>query len=256
MKSFFAIAAGLLAASASVFAAPGPSNPGYISKYSLPANHSGDVKEYIITFWRNETIPRPVDEYLDALSLNRNESLVYESECEDPKIFIVKMCDEHAKIFQGMTEVNIVEEKAEVKSFAEQQGAPWGLQRVSSAAGAKGSPQDQDFVYSFDDSALGAGVDIYVIDTGVRTSHAVFTGRASEGFTATGSSLTVMVTALTLPVPPVALSSVLLKAPTSSKSRFLETTALVHLPTPSRVWIGSSPTTRSAVHSQASSVLS
>ncbi|CAG5171618.1 uncharacterized protein ALTATR162_LOCUS7352 [Alternaria atra] len=188
MKSFFAIAAGLLAASSSVLAAPATGSDGFINKYALPANHSTETKEYIITWWRNDTESRKIETYLDELSLNKGDALIAESSPGvNPQWAIVEMCDDHAKVFQSLTEVNIVEEKADVQSFAQQQGAPWGLQRISSAAGATGSPNDQDFVYSFDDSALGAGVDIYVIDTGVRTSHAVFTGRATQGFTATGS---------------------------------------------------------------------
>ncbi|KAH6878862.1 hypothetical protein J4E91_002637 [Alternaria rosae] len=187
MKSFFAIAAGFLAASVSALEI---GSDGFIHKYTLPANHSTELKEYIITWWRNDSDARRIDSYVDALQLNKVDSVIAESsEGVNPQWVFMRMCAEHAKIFADMAEINVVEEKAEVKSFAEQQqqGAPWGLQRVSSAAGARGSPNDQDFVYSFDDSALGAGVDIYVIDTGVRTSHAVFTGRASEGFTATGS---------------------------------------------------------------------
>ncbi|CAN9317615.1 unnamed protein product [Alternaria alternata] len=188
MKSLFAIAAGLLAAGSSVLAAPTTGSEGFINKYALPANHSLETKEYIITWWRNDTDHRKIENYLDNLSLKSGDVLKAESTPGvNPQWAVVEMCDDHAKIFKELAEINVVEEKADVKSFAQQQGAPWGLQRVSSAAGATGSPQGQDFVYSFDDSALGAGVDIYVIDTGVRTTHAVFTGRATQGFTATGS---------------------------------------------------------------------
>ena len=188
MKSTFSIAAAALGLCSSVLAAA--NNDGFISKFSLPANHSAELKEYIVTFWRNETIPRPIDDYLDALDLKKtNDIKVFESSPGvNPHVLIVKMCDEHAKIFKDLTEVNVVEEKAIVKSFAtQQQGAPWGLQRLSSATGATGSPKTEDFTYTFDDASLGAGVDIYVVDTGVRTTHAVFTGRATQGFTATGS---------------------------------------------------------------------
>lgn len=86
----------------------------------------------------------------------------------------------------NMAEVAYVEEKTTIQSFVTQKtGSPWGLQRISNEAGASGSAQAQDFTYSFDDESLGGGVDIYVVDTGVRTSHAVFTGRASEGFSFT-----------------------------------------------------------------------
>ncbi|KAF1830221.1 subtilisin-like protein [Decorospora gaudefroyi] len=187
MKAFFATAAGLLAAGSTVLAAASPKGDGYISKFTLPANHTTETEEYIITFWRNETIPRQIDEYLDMMSLNKDDALKFESVGDNPKVFIVEMCEEHVKPWMALTEVNVVERKAMVKSYAQQNGSPWGLQRVSSAAGAFGDATAQDFTYSFDDERLGAGVDIYVIDTGVRTSHAVFTGRATQGFTATGS---------------------------------------------------------------------
>ncbi|KAL5114715.1 hypothetical protein ACEQ8H_007384 [Pleosporales sp. CAS-2024a] len=194
MKNFVTIAASLLAV-ASTALALSPRQEGSISKYALPANHSTELKEYIITFMRNETIPPKIDDYLEKLEINRTDSngddiLLYESTNAYTKVFVVRMCDEHANmLLNGFPEVNVVEERAEIKSYVQtKSGAPWGLQRISSPAGASGSPQNQDFTYSFDDSTLGAGVDIYIIDTGVRTTHAVFTGRASQGFTATNAT--------------------------------------------------------------------
>lgn len=184
MKSFFAVAAGLLATCSTALAAP-QKGDGFIG---LPTRHSNETKEYIVTFMRNETIPKKMDEYLDMMALNGQDAVVYESTNAYTKVFILKMCDDHAAAFSSLAEVNFVEEKATIKSFVTKKGnSPWGLQRISSDAGASGSPQSQDFTYSFDDESLGAGVDIYIIDTGVRTSHAVFTGRATQGFTATGS---------------------------------------------------------------------
>ncbi|KAF2636354.1 subtilisin-like protein [Massarina eburnea CBS 473.64] len=89
----------------------------------------------------------------------------------------------------GMAEVSLVEKEATVKSFVTQQTtAPWGLQRISNEAGASGDAQAQAFTYSFEDESLGAGVDIYVVDTGVRVSHSVFGGRAVEGFSFTDTA--------------------------------------------------------------------
>jgi cerevisin len=194
MKMFFTFAASLLALASTALASSEPE--GYISKYSLPSNHSTELKEYIITFMRNETIPPKIDRYLDMLSINRQDPngkdvLVYESNNTYTKVFIIRMCDDHARILRDeFPEINVVEEKAEIKSYVETKaGSPWGLQRISSEAGASGSPRGQEFTYSFDGPSLGKGVDIYVIDTGVRTTHAVFTGRANQGFTATGSTV-------------------------------------------------------------------
>ncbi|KAF1969161.1 subtilisin-like protein [Bimuria novae-zelandiae CBS 107.79] len=86
------------------------------------------------------------------------------------------------KFLDDLTEVKLVDETAQIQSFVtKSEGAPWGLQDISNAAGSSGDPRGQGFTYTFDDS-LGAGVDVYVVDTGVRVSHAVFGGRASEGF--------------------------------------------------------------------------
>ncbi|KAF2847662.1 subtilisin-like protein [Plenodomus tracheiphilus IPT5] len=184
MKAFFAIATGLLAATSTALTVfTNDTSEGLIgnSKSALPE------KEYIITFMRNETIPKEVDAFLEEMEL-RNDSLIFQSKNNYTKVWIINMCEEHKPKFLDLASIASVEEKTMIKSFVEtKSGAPWGLQRISNEAGAFGSPQGQDFTYSFDNAALGAGVDIYIIDTGVRTSHAVFTGRATEGFTATGS---------------------------------------------------------------------
>ena len=188
MRTTFAIT-GLLTLVTTVLA----SGEGLIgNKPSKFGNHSNETKEYIITFQRNETAQfKGVQKYLDELELQDNEGDVvkWESTNSDIKVMVLNICDTHAQYLANYTEVNIVEEKASVQSFGTKTAAPWGLQRISSDAGASGSPQLQDFTYTFSDETLGAGVDIYVVDTGVRTTHAVFTGRGTQGFTATGSSV-------------------------------------------------------------------
>jgi cerevisin len=190
MRNFIAVAASLLAVCSTALAAPQTKGEGFISKYAVPANHSQELKEYIITFTRDEVVPKQIDDYLDMIALEKtNDTIVFEGKNEFTRVIIMRMCPDHAKILSEIAEINVVEEKAEIKSYAQKSGAPWGLQRISNEAGATGSPQGQDFTYSFDDDSLGAGVDIYVVDTGVRTTHAVFTGRGTQGFTATGSAV-------------------------------------------------------------------
>lgn len=70
-----------------------------------------------------------------------------------------------------------------------QTNAPWGLSRLSSI---NPLPNNSDvsqltFQYVFD-STGGAGVDIYVLDTGVRTTHQDFGGRATFVQTLAGAS--------------------------------------------------------------------
>jgi cerevisin len=185
MKNFFAVAASLLAVCSTALAAK--RDEGFISSIPIPSNHSLETHEYIVTFMRNETGLPEMEDFLDKLELKGEDVVVYESTNAYTKVFILNMCEFHADTIRNMTKVNVVEKKAEIQSYAQKNGAPWGLQRISTEAAVSGSPQGQDFTYSFEDEKLGAGVDIYIIDTGVRDTHAVFTGRASQGFTATGS---------------------------------------------------------------------
>lgn len=181
MRNFFAIA-GLLAATA--LAAPRPQD-GFIGQNTM--QHDDSAKDLVIMFQKDE---HPDYKQLLAqvgMSVDHDDfKRVWEND-----VFAgmeIRAGNHCMNALNAMTEVAYVEEKTVIQSFASKTGAPWGLQRISSDAGASGSPQGQDFTYTFDDESLGAGVDIYVVDTGVRTTHAVFTGRATQGFTATGSA--------------------------------------------------------------------
>lgn len=59
--------------------------------------------------------------------------------------------------------------------------APWQLDRLDQAA----LPLDNTYV--FGDSSLGAGVTIYIVDTGINPSHTEFAGRLAPGYSSVGS---------------------------------------------------------------------
>ena len=157
MRTFFTLAASLLATSTTVLAQT-PSE-GFIGKTRSTGNHT-DTKEFIITFMKNETIPDSLEGIFygrpELQSINK-DSLMYVSDGSNngTRFAIVKLCEEDVDKVRGFTEVNIVEQKAVIKSFAQKTGSPWGLQRISNEAGASGSPQGQDFTYSFEDESLG-----------------------------------------------------------------------------------------------------
>lgn len=77
---------------------------------------------------------------------------------------------------KAMKEVEYVENDAEVKISASQANAPWGLARVSSRAKLPAAGP-----YSYTYTGDGAGVSVYVVDTGIKVDHPEFEGRARFG---------------------------------------------------------------------------
>ncbi|MDX2004332.1 MAG: S8 family peptidase [Meiothermus sp.] len=74
--------------------------------------------------------------------------------------------------------VDYVEADQPVTLNATQSGATWGLDRIDQ----RNLPLNGLFVYN----RTGAGVRAYILDTGIRTTHSQFGGRASVGYDAIG----------------------------------------------------------------------
>ncbi len=74
--------------------------------------------------------------------------------------------------------VAYVERDQEMTAFTTQAGATWGIDRIDQRA----LPLSGTYSYA----ATGSGVRAYIVDTGIRTSHSEFSGRASVGFDAIG----------------------------------------------------------------------
>ncbi|KAA1471520.1 serine protease [Dentipellis sp. KUC8613] len=69
-----------------------------------------------------------------------------------------------------------------ITSTVTETNAPWGLSRLSQDGPVSGSATSLNYKYSYDSTA-GSGVDIYVVDTGIFTTHSDFGGRAKWGAT-------------------------------------------------------------------------
>lgn len=74
--------------------------------------------------------------------------------------------------------VAMVEQDQVFSATGTQGGAPWGLDRVDQAA----LPLDGSYTYG----GTGSGVNVYIIDAGVRRTHTQFGGRVVPAFTSIG----------------------------------------------------------------------
>ena len=94
--------------------------------------------------------------------------------------FAVEMTPEEAEALSQDFRVAYVEEDGIVTADTTQSNPPWGLDRIDQ----RNRPLSATYTYNW----TGSGVRAYVIDTGIRTTHTQFGGRASNVFDAFGGS--------------------------------------------------------------------
>src|SRR5918998_860954 len=94
--------------------------------------------------------------------------------------FSVEMSDEQAVALSHNPQVAYVEEDVLVEGAAVQTNPTWGLDRINQ----RNLPLDAKYDYANN----GAGVNVYVIDGGIRYTHQEFGGRASSAYDYAGGA--------------------------------------------------------------------
>ena len=92
------------------------------------------------------------------------------------KGFVMEMNEQAAIALSRNPRVAMVEQDAQVSGSAVQGGATWGLDRIDQ----RGLPLDTEYGYTTDASNVHA----YIVDSGIRTTHVEFGGRATKDYDA------------------------------------------------------------------------
>jgi len=96
--------------------------------------------------------------------------------------------EETLNTLRASDDVESIVEDGIMHTTATQTNAPWGLGRISQTGRLSSqSTTALTYTYTYDDSA-GRGVDIYIADTGVLTTHNQFGGRARWGASFVGGT--------------------------------------------------------------------
>jgi subtilisin family serine protease len=94
--------------------------------------------------------------------------------------FSAEMSEKDAEALSQDFRVKFVEEDGVMEASATQANPPWGLDRIDQ--------RNRPLSGTYTNNWTGSGVRVYVIDTGIRTTHTQFGGRASNVFDALGGN--------------------------------------------------------------------
>jgi hypothetical protein len=183
MKRFSVFAAAALLLAFAVALPVAPASKGQGQKGGVKRNARAVPGQYIVTL--EEWAAQPYGERsfapnvaADIAAQHRGEVLaVYKHALLG---FAARLTPEAAEALTHDPRVASVEEDGVLTATTTQTSPPWGLDRIDQ----RDLPLNSQYNYT----PTGAGVHAYIIDTGIRTTHAQFGGRASAAFDAFGGT--------------------------------------------------------------------
>jgi subtilisin family serine protease len=167
-------AAALAACQDAVSPAPRLTTPGAARAAGAPAPGAGDVipGQYIVVF--DDATPDPEARAREKVA--RHRGALAHTFRHAVRGFAARLSDDAVDALRADPDVRYVEPDRRVRALGTQAGATWGLDRVDQ--------RDVPLSASYSYTLTGAGVNAYIIDTGVRLGHADFGGRAVSGYDA------------------------------------------------------------------------
>ena len=144
------------------------------ARANVAAAETAIPDEYIVVFRSDVTNVSDLARQI-AAAQGATVQFIYQSAL---KGFAARMSTSAADAIARNPNVSYVEQDQVANAIASEtlaNGQPWGIDRIDARWGL-------DATYNY--SLTGAGVTAYIIDTGIRTTHSEFGGRASGGYTA------------------------------------------------------------------------
>ncbi|WP_156758623.1 S8 family serine peptidase [Actinokineospora pegani] len=173
-RSVVAAAAVAIAAGVGFAAAPSAVAMGEV----VGAGGPGAIKDsYLVVFKAGTERKRPVRDTIGALAGKHRAKVKY-SYTSSVRGFAGEMTEAEARKLAANPDVERVEQNSKVTTQGTQTGPGWGLDRIDQP----NLPLNRTYTYP----GTAPNVRVYVIDTGIRTSHQDFGGRADWGTNTVG----------------------------------------------------------------------